>query len=451
MATGATRSWPVNTGLVILAVALSASPGLRAQVFDSRMTAMWVDLTTDTFVSAGIDDRTVLQWRWPSQSSVLQNGQMAVAGEIGSILRVGASRYLIGVWDQANLAGLILQADVVAGSGVTVGTLTVCHMPSRRPSSMLLVDDRLFVYDHATGCVLSGGWVPGQPLVMSEIITGQQIPAQAAKDRLNLRAFDSGVSLAHEELDPNPDPLVYRLHESTPGVWAVAPFHVPTQGPAWRLGPVFVAETQVGYDLQVHGGQGLFGVRRVADGVIVAVGDHTQPSDQGQSCVVPWSMLSYGASYDIVSLQGQACSPSVSWVAMPRWRRVVETGSVKSAGLNVRWDYPSSQEDYVGWTLAQSGAVAAPGGVFVATMFVGDWQMGVDPTAVVAGLPILANAYGDLGFQFRSFDNTGVVSVAYTFNVNNPIFTGYHVAFHCGALLPNGEFVTSDVAGVVLQ
>lgn len=450
----------MKTIVAVFLAVIGAPTAVRAQVFDERMTPMWIDSTSGAFVSAGVDDPSLLQWRWPNQDSVLVNGQVfSGMGQIGALCSLTQARFLLGVWDQTVGSGAIVQLEMVSGVLVSASIVPATAALSIRPSSLLLVGTKLFAYDHVTGSVSAGTFAWNQPCVMTEIISGQQLPAVTKSD-LHLCAYEAGASLVHDELNPIADHTRYRLFESAPGLWLAEPVQAaPTaQLPNWRMNhPIYVSESQSGYVLEVRGGHGLFGIRRVADGVTVAVCNHTLPAEQNQNFEVPWAQLSYGSSYELVSLENQDVGPSVSWVAMPVWRRRVETASVVSSDLNVRWDYPSNLQDYVAWTLMESwtlmgsGAPAAPHGAFIATMFVGDWQMGVDPTMVLAGIPVLAQSYGDLGFQFLTFDSRSAVSVAYAFNVNNPIFTGAHVAFHCGALLPNGEFVTSDVKGVILQ
>jgi hypothetical protein len=132
------------------------------------------------------------------------------------------------------------------------------------------------------------------------------------------------------------------------------------------------------------------------------------------------------------------------------WRRASVDPNMVPTKVGIRTDFPVVGTDFVAWELHWSSSQPQPTAPMLLTMYAGAWDYGIDPTVHVPslGVDLLALSYGDLGAQVAYWDNRGMVSFGWAISVNNPIFVGLKVAVQAVGVLPTGQFITSDVAGV---
>jgi hypothetical protein len=239
----------------------------------------------------------------------------------------------------------------------------------------------------------------------------------------------------------------------TLGVWSVAP---TSQGPSapipatWFVSayPELVNNSSE-YQLWIGGGSGAFAIVEWDSRAIVFTGTHGgYPS--GQAFSIPVATLNFGALYAIESVGGGAILPSAPFRAESVWPRVSVDPNMLPAKVGVRPDFPSVGTDFVSWEIFWKNAAPQPVDPMLLTMIVGGWDFGVNPTVPALGVEILAMQYGTLGVQIRSWDNRGYVSFGWGFAVDNPAFVGLKVAMQAVGMLPTGQFIVSDVAGVTL-
>jgi hypothetical protein len=399
---------------------------------------------------------TFLEWSWKI-GGAQSGGQIQIPSAVtGGVTLVAQDRVLLSglSGNQGWLMELSFSLSggtvVVQSSTISVGALDLVKLSYQQSSGLL------FSVNNATREVWVSQYQAGLQLGPWQVAaTAAQCPTLNKSNNwlvLTPLPANAGVQLAARE--PWGHLPHWRISQDSNGVWTALNPAVgipPTVLPPTWVASAFtlMAPDSSEYRLWIGGGSGQFWIVDHVTGAPVFTGTHSG-APAGEHISIPFAALELGRMYYVDSGPTSGYQRSSLFRAEAVWRRASVDPNMVPTKVGIRTDFPVVGTDFVAWELHWSSSQPQPTAPMLLTMYAGAWDYGIDPTVHVPslGVDLLALSYGDLGAQVAYWDNRGMVSFGWAISVNNPIFVGLKVAVQAVGVLPTGQFITSDVAGV---
>jgi hypothetical protein len=401
------------------------------------------------------ESRAVAEWTWTIGGTKSSGNLTLPPGKAGSATLLNSHTLLVSGHSGSEgwLAEIIFS---ISGSAVVANLAHVPNPTDVVNLAYLPTAGAIVGVDHDNKELVAASYVPGLQVGPWEVIaTASHCPLL-------------GINSLALKIDPMPVGMGALLHarghldgleawvvsKGVLGDWSVAPqsagMPIVSPSPAWLVSayPVLTANSTA-FELWIGGGSGDFCIADHESQEIVFVGHHFGSSG-GQLFSIPYWSLHQGRLYRVQSLSVGSIEASVPFVAEIVWPRASVDPHMLPSKVEVRWDFPAVGTDFVSWEMYWRSSAPQPTESMLLTMTVGAWNFGVNPTMAFLDVEVLAAPFGTLGVQAASWDNRGVVSFGWLFAVNNPALTGLKVAMQAVGVLPSGQFVVSDVVGVLL-
>jgi len=401
---------------------------------------------------------TSARWLWRIGAVQSKGNVVMPSTRSGSATRLSSDTILVSGmsgssgWLAEVTFSLVGNQVAATVNSIASGNLDVVHL-TYLPVASLLVG-----YDTISRNLVAATYLPGLTLgPWQSIATVSQCPTLSLRSWfVNVEPLDGVVGVQVGGREPYEGSALWDVVRDNSGAWSVSNASLATQStplpPTWFVSAypeLTVNSTE--YRLWIGGGSGDFVIVDLSTGAPVFVGTHSG-SPSGEVFVFPVATLQFGKLYAVESLSGSAnvFARSVAFRAESVWPRASVDPQLVPSKVGVRPDFPTVGTDFVSWELHWGSSAPQPVDPLLLTMVVGSWDYGINPTTPALGVEILASQYGTLGVQVATWQNRGYVSFGWAFAVNNPIFVGLKVAMQAVGVLPNGQFIVSDVAGVTL-
>jgi len=396
------------------------------------------------------------EWAWTIGSTPGDGIVTLPSAKSGGACLIDAGRLLVAgiTGSQGWLAEVVFANNAGAITAnvnhIGIGQMDMCKIAYVPGASVVMG------VDNNTGNLMAASYSPGLLLGQWQIVASRStcplLRVPTAFLRTAILSNGMGIRLSATGLYRGRG--VVEVTQSTSGDWSIV--DPALGGPAASLPQIWLVSaypvlnaTSTEYEIWVGGGVGPFNVIDVETGGIVWSATHGG-SLSGEVFVIPAPVLHLGKLYAIDSGPGSGYFSSTPFRAESVWERASVDPNMLPTKVGIRWDFPAVGSDFISWELYWGTAAPQPTDPILLTMIFGLWDYGFNPTAPVLGVDLLAAPLGDLGAQIATWDNRGVVSFGWVVAVNNPSFVGVKVALQAVGVLPTGQLIASDVAGMLL-